>query len=46
MLACERLEAQNFEKTVASQEKLSPAHFLKEFQNNSNSVQNFKLPNS
>jgi hypothetical protein len=33
MLACKRLEAQNFEKTVASPEKLPPARFSKEFQN-------------
>ena len=37
MLACERLEAQDFEKTVASPEKLPPARFPQEFQN-------FKLP--
>jgi hypothetical protein len=52
-LAFERLEGRkNPEncrqpgKTAASPEILSPARFLKEFQNNSNSVQNFKLPNS
>ena len=51
MLACKRLEAQNFEKTVASPEKLPPARFPQEFQNFKlparfpQEFQNFKLPN-